>query len=158
MTLRGAVEHVEGAVRELDLEPGGGDQLRHAGGVAGGTGAASSSRATSPRVALTMWLTAVRRPSRSVNARTETTSASRGVQAAAYVPERRSTTSPPSGSASRSAGRQNAGSGPSRGSCAPIAMRYAGIGSSGRSTPQSALAISTRSRAARGSSGSRRRS
>ena len=39
----------------------------------GGAGAASRSRATSPRVALTMWLTTARRPPRSVNARTPTT-------------------------------------------------------------------------------------
>ena len=68
---------------ELDVEAGPATIAATPAASRGGSGALSRSRATSPRVALTMWLTAVRRPARSVNARTATRSAARGVQAAA---------------------------------------------------------------------------
>ena len=102
-----------------------------------------------------MWLITL--PS-GVNARTVTRSAAFGAHAAAYPPERRSTIRPSSASTLRRYGRQNAARFGVRGSRAPIDSRYAGMRSSGWTTPHSALAISTRCRASVPISGSPSRS
>ena len=114
-----------------------------------------------PFVALLKWLTTCRFPATSCSTRTVATrlpSSAGGRQNAAYMPDRRSTSSPEpiaSAIASPSASRQTPATGPRPGRVASPESRYAGIRSPGRTRPNRLLVTATRVPARRLAAGER---